>query len=83
MIIEIIKQLRSLIKEQKEEEKYRAQLLKMPLNFEALDYLASKYKDKKITVQIEGNNLITIEPKDVNENKYKSFKERYKEAHQS
>lgn len=73
--------MRALIKERRDEEKYRAQLMKMPLNFEALDYLASKYKDRKITVQIEGNNFITIEPKDVNESKYKSFSERYAEAH--
>lgn len=81
MLLEIIKQLRALYKEKKEEEKYRAQLMKMPLNFEALDYLANKYKDRKITVQIEGNAVITIEPKDVNESKYKSFSERFKEAH--
>lgn len=82
MLLEIIKQMRALIREQKEEEKYRAQLMKMPLNFEALDYLANKYKDRKITVQVEGNAVITIEPKDVNETKYKSFSDRYKEAHQ-
>lgn len=81
MLLEIIKQMRALIKEKRDEEKYRAQLMKMPLNFEALDYLANKYKDRKITVQIEGNNFITIEPKDVNESKYKSFQDKFKEAH--
>lgn len=75
--------MRALIKEQKEEEKYRAQLMKMPINYDALDHLANKYKDRKITVQVEGNAVITIEPKDVNENKYKSFSERYKEAHKA
>lgn len=79
MILEIIKELSKLIAEKKEEEKYRAQLLRMPLNFEALEHLASKYKDRKITVQIEGNTTITIEPK-INENKYKSFKDSFFEA---
>lgn len=79
MILEVIKELHKLIVEKKEEEKYRAQLMTMPLNFEALEHLASKYRDRKITVQIEGNTTITIEPK-ANENKYKSFKDSFFEA---
>lgn len=80
MLIEIIKQLRALYKEKKEEEMYRAQLMKMPLNFEALEHLVSKYSNKKITVNIEGGNSIVIEPKD-NETSYKSFRDKFEEAH--
>lgn len=83
-MLEIIKELITLVKEKKKEEAYRAQLVKMPLNFEALEYLASKYKDKKITVQIEGNNSITIEPINSNNaanNKVPSFREKFEAAH--
>lgn len=79
MILEIIKELHKLTVEKKEEEKYRAQLMKMPLNFEALEHLAAKYRDRKITVQLEGNTTITIEPKS-NDSKYKSFKDSFFEA---
>ena len=63
------------------EKAYRAQLMKMPLNFEALEYLASKYKDKKITVQVEGNASITIEPSNVNNTTVKSFREKFEDLH--
>lgn len=80
-MIELIKELRALIKERKQEEAYRAQLMKMPLNFEALEHLASKYRDRKITVQIEGNASITIEPVVNNAAKVPSFRERFEAAH--
>lgn len=80
-MIEIIRELVTLVKEKKQEEAYRAQLMKMPLNFEALEYLASKYKDRKITVQIEGNASITIEPMVNNAAKVPSFRERFEAAH--
>lgn len=80
-MIEIIRELIALVKEKKQEEAYRAQLMKMPLNFEALEYLASKYKDRKITVQIEGNASITIEPMVNNAAKVPSFRERFEAAH--
>ena len=82
MLIEIIKELITLTKEKRKEEAYRAQLMKMPLNFEALDYLASKYKDRKITVQVEGNASITIEPnKNKNNTTVKSFREKFEDFH--
>ena len=82
MLIEIIKELIVLTKEKRKEEAYRAQLMKMPLNFEALEYLASKYKDRKITVQIEGNASITIEPNDnKNNTTVKSFREKFEDLH--
>ena len=80
-MLEIIRELIVLTKEKKKEEAYRAQLMKMPLNFEALDYLASKYKDKKITVQVEGNASITIEPIVNNAAKIPSFREKFEAAH--
>lgn len=80
-MMEIIRELVTLVKEKKQEEAYRAQLMKMPLNFEALEYLASKYKDRKITVQIEGNASITIEPMVNNAAKVPSFRERFEAAH--
>lgn len=82
MLIEIIRELITLTKEKRKEEVYRAQLMKMPLNFEALDYLASKYKDRKITVQVEGNASITIEPNDnKNNTTVKSFREKFEDLH--
>lgn len=82
MLIEIIKELIILTREKRKEEVYRAQLMKMPLNFEALDYLASKYKDRKITVQVEGNASITIEPNDnKNSTTVKSFREKFEDLH--
>lgn len=81
MLIEIIKELITLTREKKMEESYRAQLMKMPLNFEALDYLASKYSDRKITVQVEGNASITIEPNNKNNTAVKSFREKFEDLH--
>ena len=82
MLLELIKELITLVKEKRKEEVYRAQLMKMPLNFEALDYLASKYKDRKITVQVEGNASITIEPNDnKNNTTVKSFREKFEDLH--
>ena len=82
MLVEIIKELIILTREKRKEEAYRAQLMKMPLNFEALDYLASKYKDRKITVQVEGNASITIEPNDnKNNTTVKSFREKFEDLH--
>lgn len=82
MLLETIKELITLTKEKRKEEAYRAQLMKMPLNFEALDYLASKYKDRKITVQVEGNASITIEPNDnKNNTTVKSFREKFEDLH--
>lgn len=82
MLLEIIKELITLTKEKRKEEAYRAQLMKMPLNFEALDYLASKYSDRKITVQVEGNASITIEPNDnKNNTTVKSFREKFEDLH--
>lgn len=82
MLIETIRELIVLTKEKRKEEAYRAQLMKMPLNFEALEYLASKYKDRKITVQIEGNASITIEPNDnKNNTTVKSFREKFEDLH--
>lgn len=81
MFLEIIKELITLTKEKRKEESYRAQLMKMPLNFEALDYLASKYSDRKITVQVEGNASITIEPNKNNNTTVKSFREKFEDLH--
>lgn len=81
MLLEIIKELIVLTKEKIKEESYRAQLMKMPLNFEALDYLASKYSDRKITVQVEGNASITIEPNNKNNTTVKSFREKFEDLH--
>lgn len=81
MLLEIIKELIVLTKEKRKEEAYRAQLMKMPLNFEALDYLASKYSDRKITVQVEGNATITIEPNKNNNTTVKSFREKFEDLH--
>ncbi len=82
MLIETIRELIVLTKEKRKEEAYRAQLMKMPLNFEALEYLASKYKDRKITVQVEGNASITIEPNDdKNNTTVKSFREKFEALH--
>lgn len=63
-MVEVIKELRKLIKERKEEEQWRCQLLQMPLNFEALEHLANKYKDREIEVDIAGGNKIIIRNKD-------------------
>lgn len=82
MLLETIKELIALTKEKRKEEAYRAQLMKMPLNFECLEHLASKYKDRKITVQIEGNASITIEPNDnKNNTTVKSFREKFEDLH--
>ena len=62
VLLEIIREFRETIKEKKEEERARAQLVKMPFNFEALEFLVNKYGNKKITVKIEGGNTIEIEP---------------------
>lgn len=80
-MLEIIRELIVLTREKRMEKAYRAQLMKMPLNFEALEYLASKYKDKKITVQVEGNASITIEPSNVNNTTVKSFREKFEDLH--
>lgn len=80
-MLEIIKELIVLTKEKKMEKAYRAQLMKMPLNFEALEYLASKYRDRKITVQVEGNASITIEPANSNNVAVKSFREKFEDLH--
>lgn len=79
-MLEILKELTKLYKEKKQEEKYRTQLLKMPLNFELLEHLATKYKDRKITVAISGGDTIIIEPQEQKQ-QYKSFKQRFEEAH--
>ena len=81
MLLETIRELIVLTKEKRKEEAYRAQLMKMPLNFEALDYLASKYSDRKITVQVEGNASITIEPNKNNNTTVKSFREKFEDLH--
>ena len=82
MLLETIKELITLTKEKRKEEAYRAQLMKMPLNFEALEYLASKYKDRKIIVQVDGNASITIEPSDnKNNTTVKSFREKFEDLH--
>ena len=81
MLLEIIRELITLTKEKRKEEAYRAQLMKMPLNFECLDYLASKYADKKITVQVDGNASITIEPNKNNTTTVKSFREKFEDLH--
>ena len=81
MLLETIRELVVLTKEKRKEEAYRAQLMKMPLNFEALDYLASKYSDRKITVQVEGNASITIEPNIKNNTTVKSFREKFEDLH--
>lgn len=81
MLLETIKELIVLTKEKRMEKAYRAQLMKMPLNFEALDYLASKYSDRKITVQVEGNASITIEPNKNNNTTVKSFREKFEDLH--
>ena len=81
MLLETIRELIVLTKEKRKEEAYRAQLMKMPLNFEALDYLASKYSDRKITVQVEGNAAITIEPNKNNNTTVKSFREKFEDLH--
>lgn len=80
-ILEVLKELRETIKEKKQEEAYRAQLIKMPFNFEALEYLASKYKDRKITVNIQGGHSIVIEPLVNVDKSSKSFRQRFEEAH--
>lgn len=81
MLLETIRELITLTKEKRKEEAYRAQLMKMPLNFEALDYLASKYSDRKITVQVEGNASITIEPNKNSNTTVKSFREKFEDLH--
>lgn len=82
MLLEVIKELITLTKEKRKEEAYRAQLMKMPLNFEALEYLASKYRDRRITVQVEGNASIVIEPNDnKNNTTVKSFREKFEDLH--
>lgn len=81
MLLEVIKELIVLTKEKRKEEAYRAQLMKMPLNFECLEHLASKYKDRKITVQIEGNASITIEPNKNSNTTVKSFREKFEDLH--
>lgn len=80
-MLEIIKELIALTKEKNKEKAYRLQLMKMPINFEALEYLASKYRDRKITVQIEGNASITIEPANANNATVKSFREKFEDLH--
>lgn len=80
-MLEIIKELIELTKEKNKEKAYRLQLMKMPVNFEALEYLASKYRDRKITVQIEGNASITIEPANANNATVKSFREKFEDLH--
>lgn len=80
-MLEIIKELIELTKEKNKEKAYRLQLMKMPINFEALEYLASKYRDRKITVQIEGNASITIEPANANNATVKSFREKFEDLH--
>lgn len=80
-MLEIIKELIELTREKNKEKAYRLQLMKMPVNFEALEYLASKYRDRKITVQIEGNASITIEPANANNATVKSFREKFEDLH--
>lgn len=80
-MLEIIKELIELTREKNKEKAYRLQLMKMPINFEALEYLASKYRDRKITVQIEGNASITIEPANANNATVKSFREKFEDLH--
>ena len=81
MLLETIRELIILTREKKMEKAYRAQLMKMPLNFECLEHLASKYSDRKITVQIEGNASITIEPNNKNNTTVKSFREKFEDLH--
>lgn len=84
MLLEILRELRQTIKERKQEEAFRAQLMKMPLNYDALEHLANKYKDRKITISIEGGHTITLEPRNVNgEGGFKTFKEKYEAAHKN
>lgn len=80
-MLEIIKELIELTREKNKEKAYRLQLMKMPLNFEALSYLAEKYSDRKITVQVEGNASITIEPLNKNVATVKSFREKFEDLH--
>lgn len=78
-MMEIVKELLKLWKIRKEEAAYRAQLMKMPLNFEALEHLVKRYPDKKITVLIDGGNQIVIEP--TQPERRQSFRERFDEYH--
>lgn len=75
-MLEILKELLKIYKVRKEEAKYRAELLKMPLNFEALEHLVQKYRDRTITITIAGGNTIKIEHK---EETRKSFREQWQD----
>lgn len=79
MILEVIRQMMALIKEQKALAKYKTQLLTMPLNIEALQAIVDNAGDKEIVVEANGFHMIirpyqpyTPQP---------SFKTRYEEAH--
>lgn len=79
MIIEVIKQMRQLIKEQTALNKYKAQLLTMPLNIEALQAIVDNSRDKEIVVECKDFHMV-IRPYQQYQPQ-PSFKTRYEEAH--
>lgn len=80
MLLEIIRQMIKLTREQKELAKYKAQLLTMPLNIEALQAIVDTAKDHEIVVNAKDFHLV-IKPTKPDQVGAKTFKERYEEAH--
>lgn len=80
---EILKILLSIIKERKEEKKYRATLANMPLCYEALEYMLKKVDTTNVVIEIqqtdrEGNHSNLILRKEKPE-QFKSFRDKFNE----
>ena len=67
------------LKEEKELNKYKAQLAKMPINFEALEFLLKKSEITGAMFEIQHPDGTIIRIKPNTEEKYKTFKERFAE----
>lgn len=81
-MIEVLKLVIQLMKERKEEAKYRAKLLDQNLNVDAFDYFLKKaaVTGVKVTMVFADGHKVEIEREEPNKVNYKSFSEQYKEA---
>lgn len=83
---EILELLFKIIKERKEEKKYRATLAKMPLCYEALEYMIKRVDATDTVIEIQqtdkdGNHSNIILRKEKPE-QFKSFREKFNEHRQ-
>lgn len=78
-MLEILKQLHTLLKEEREIKKYKATLAKLPICYEALEQLLKRAEVKHVIFEVQqpDGTIIRIKPEEPTE--YKSFKQKFAE----